>query len=214
MKTKLDLLEEYITAIFGNSTHKRYLGHSKRVRAYARSIGEAEGAALDVLLPAALLHDVGYTVDGSFQGHVAKSMILARGELSAVGFDAEAADRIVHVLGSHHPEPGAPLESLEEKVLYDADNMEIIGAFGCLRWVGTFPETTADLVGTLSLFEGVVAKCVTARGSLFFTATARSIGDDVVRATLEYYSKVKQYIAQFDEGAARPVPMPFGRSER
>ena len=209
MKNKLRSLEEQVASIFNNSSQKKYWQHTKRVYAYAQSIGRAEGANLDILLPAALLHDIGMTIDARFPSHIEKSKLLGRCILNEVGYDEPSISIIVQVLGSHHPQPGDMLNSLEEKVLYDADNMEIIGVFGTLRWIGTFPTTTEELIASLDLFLGIIDKCIDERGSLFFTETARKIGDITVNGTVDYYKKVKQHIAQFDDNSDNPLPISF-----
>lgn len=209
MNERLTLLEKHVASIFANSTQKKYWQHTKRVLAYARRIGLEEGANLEVLLPAVLLHDVGMTIDSGFPSHIGKSKLLGRPILIDLGYDEASVAKILQVLAAHHPRPGEMLDSVEEKVLFDADNMEIIGVFGVLRWIGTFPSTTEELMNSIDLFLGIVRKCIDARGSLFFTKTASRMGDKTVSATIEYYDKVKLYIAQFDDSLDNPIPISF-----
>jgi hypothetical protein len=209
MNERVDKVEEFVAAIFANSTQKKYWPHTQRVHAYASRIGRDEGADLDVLLPAVWLHDIGMTVDAGFPSHVEKSKMLATCILKGCGYDDKTSATIVKVLGAHHPRPGAMLDTLEEKVLYDADNMDIIGVFGVLRWIGTMPQTTKELVASIDLFVGIVDSCVTARGSLFFTQSARKIGDSVVSDTVAYFGKVKSHLLQFEVEGATPAPFSF-----
>lgn len=206
MNDRMDRLEAIVRDIFAKSTQRKYWEHTKRVYVFADYLGRQEGADLDVLHPAVLLHDIGMTIDAGYPSHIEKSKLLAEFILPSLGYEDSAIHKIVTVLGSHHPSPGAPLATLEEQVLYDADNMEIVGAFGVLRWIGTMPATSAELIGSIDLFVSIVDACVSARGSLFFTDTARKVGDAAVKATMEYYSAVKDYLSQFENDCKLPMP--------
>lgn len=209
MSDKLNTVREIAESIFANSTQKKYWEHTKRVFAYAKTLGNAEKANMDIVLPAVLLHDVGMTVDASFVGHVVKSKLLARGILKDIGYNETDIEFIVKVIGSHHPVPGIMLDTLEEKILYDADNMEIIGVFGTLRWIGTFPTTPKELESSVDLFLSIVNKCVEARGSLFYTESAKKLGDKTVQSTVAYHSKLKEHIKQFESEIDNPFPVGF-----
>ncbi len=205
----IDQIKSVVESIYSNSTQKKYWGHTLRVLRFSNSIGLKEGARMDILLPATLLHDIGNTVDASFLGHVKKSQLLSKYILQGFGYDDKMINSILKVIGSHHPEPGSSLETIEEKVLFDADNMEIIGVFGSLRWIGSLPQTTAELNSAIDLFVSIVDKCVAARGSLFYTDTAKQLGDEPLRSTMDYYKKMKHYISQFDGDNENPSPIAF-----
>jgi uncharacterized protein len=106
--------------------------HVTRVHALATRIALSEGANLEVVSAAALLHDVG------------------RSQAEALGLDhAEvAAQRARELLSEHPPEITAavagailahrfrsntPPDTLEGQVLYDADKLDAIGAVGIAR---------------------------------------------------------------------------------
>lgn len=199
MTNKLNVIKEIVETIFSNSTELKYWEHTKRVYEYAIQIGMKENVNMDILLPAVLLHDIGMTIDASFKGHVIKSKLLAKGILTCVGYNENEVEFIIRVIGSHHPTPGAMLETSEEKILYDADNMDIIGVFGVLRWLGSFPNTTKELESSIDLFLNTCNQCMDVRGSLFYTDTARIIGDKTVHSTVEYYNKLKDQIKLFED---------------
>lgn len=116
-------------------------GHLLRVLRNAARIrkGEVElGAEVDweVLAAAALLHDVVDLPKDHPQRHLAstKSAAAAAAHLEALGaFDAQKIARIRHAIRAHSFSAGVPAESVEARILCDADRLEAIGAFGIAR---------------------------------------------------------------------------------
>lgn len=117
-------------------------GHVERVTALARRIGEAEGARLDVVIPAALLHELVNLP----KGHPRSAQ---SGDLCAVAADevlaqaAVASDRraaIVACIRDHAFSKGAAPTSLEVAVLQDADRLDAMGAVGVARCFATCTE--------------------------------------------------------------------------
>jgi len=207
MNEKLNSLREIAESIFANSTQKKYWEHTKRVFAYAKTIGIAEKADLNILLPAVLLHDIGMTVDATYTGHVIKSQLLAKGILKSFDYNDIEIESINKVIAAHNVSPGVALNSLEEKILFDADSMEIIGVFGALRWIGSLPATLKELNSSINLFLSIVEKCNEARGSLFYTETGKKLGNSAVEFSILYYNRLKEHIMQFDDDNNNPCPL-------
>lgn len=103
--------------------------HVLRVTALAERIGRAEGADMDVIRTAALLHDVAESSDR--ERHHLLGAQRAR-ELLA-GQPQAFVDAVSHAIEAHRfrhePEP----QTLEAKVLSDADKLDSIGAIGVGR---------------------------------------------------------------------------------
>jgi len=201
-----------VCTIFSKSSQRRYFEHTLRVLAFAEAIGTTEGAELEILLPATLVHDVGMTVDSGFPSHIEKSRLLGRWILSDAGYPIPLVDKIILVACSHHPKPGEALETIEERVLFDADNMEIVGVFGALRWIGRLPDTAVELCSSIDMFLSMVAVCSQARGSLFFTPCAQTMGDPALKWTIAYFKRIKRYLQQFEGIACDVIPIPFDGS--
>lgn len=118
------------------------LGHVERVTALARRIGEAEGARLDVVVPAALLHELVNLPKGHPES--ARS-----GDLCAVAADEVLRDAhvpdgrraaIVACIRDHAFSKGAAPTTLEVAVLQDADRLDAMGAVGVARCFATCTE--------------------------------------------------------------------------
>ena len=109
--------------------------HVERVHALALHIGRVEGARLDILSYAALLHDIGrrYEEADISVCHARKGASLARDILAGIGMDAEIIDAVVHCVRTHRFRDGEEPSSLEARVLFDADKLDAIGAIGVAR---------------------------------------------------------------------------------
>jgi len=104
-------------------------------------IGEAEGADMQIVLPAILLHDIGFLYDPDPAVH----HILGAEKCADRLGDWSAAERqkIADCILSHKGAmPGFEVEppSLEAKVVHDADLLEKIGKIGILQVVRTYME--------------------------------------------------------------------------
>lgn len=103
--------------------------HVLRVTALAERIAAAEGADLDVVRTAALLHDVAESVDRE-KHHLLGSQ---RARAILAGQPAEFIDAVAHAIEAHRFRHDPQPQTLEAKVLSDADKLDSIGAIGVGR---------------------------------------------------------------------------------
>lgn len=132
---RLHRLEEIAREAARTAEPAHDLGHVRRVAVSAKAIAEAEGADLTVVLPAALLHEM---------------VSLPKDHPDSPRSGALCAERAADVLrGEGYPEPlikpiaycirvhpfslGVVPETLEAKVLQDADRLDALGAVGIAR---------------------------------------------------------------------------------
>ena len=110
-------------------------GHVRRVVANAKKIAAAEGADLAVVLPAAWLHDCVAVAKNSPQRSSASHLAAERaGELlRAAGYPAQHIPAIEHAIESHSFSARIAPQTLEAKVVQDADRLEALGAVGIAR---------------------------------------------------------------------------------
>ena len=116
--------------------------HVVRVVANARRIAVAEGARLEVVTLAALLHELVNLPKDHPESHRsgdlcadAASLLLER-----EGWPRALADDISACIRDHAFSKGALPPSLEGKVVQDADRLDAIGAIGLLRFASTCGE--------------------------------------------------------------------------
>ncbi len=110
-------------------------GHVRRVATSARAIAEVEGADLDVVLPASLLHELVSLPknhpDSPRSGGLCaeRAVDVLRGE----GYPEGRIEVIAYCIRVHPFSLGVVPETLEAKVLQDADRLDALGAIGIAR---------------------------------------------------------------------------------
>jgi uncharacterized protein len=112
--------------------------HIQRVYHLAEHIALAEGADLEIVRAAALLHDAeGQVSEGSEADritHQHTSASFARQILLSEGWGEERILSVQHCIRSHRfRDNSEPPHSLEAQVLFDADKLDAIGAIGVVR---------------------------------------------------------------------------------
>jgi uncharacterized protein len=106
--------------------------HVLRVLRLAYRIAEAEGAELETVHDAALLHDVGRArarsegLDHAVVGAEMAHKILA-------GQESQHVNAVAETIRTHRYRSGSRPTTLEAKVLFDADKLDAIGAIGVAR---------------------------------------------------------------------------------
>lgn len=108
--------------------------HVERVHDLCVKIGMKEGADLDVVRAAALLHDIGMRTEVERRiDHAEESAKIAAKILREVGFPAGKIGRVVYAIRAHRFSKKLKPKTLEAKVLQDADRLDAIGAIGVAR---------------------------------------------------------------------------------
>ncbi|MBU8713719.1 HD domain-containing protein [Brevibacillus parabrevis] len=108
--------------------------HNLRVMAMCERIGCEEGADMQVLRLAALLHDVGRAQErATGECHAEISARAAGAWLQERGMEQAEIKRVQSAILAHRFRKDRPPASLEEKILFDADKLDSIGAIGVAR---------------------------------------------------------------------------------
>lgn len=110
--------------------------HVRRVLYNALEIAKTEsGVAYDVLIAACLLHDIGRReqfADPSLC-HAAVGSEKAYRFLMENGFAPAFAEQVRQCIRTHRWRKSDPPQSLEAKILFDADKLDVVGATGIAR---------------------------------------------------------------------------------
>lgn len=139
--TTQDHLQQVIRAaqgFYARKDHAHDLEHALRVREWGKRLAEEEGADFTVIELAALLHDIGRS--GAVEKtHAESSAGLAVNILQKAGYPEEIIWRVKEAIVAHSREAGHEPNTLEAKILYDADKLDFVGAIGLGRlftWAG------------------------------------------------------------------------------
>ena len=116
--------------------------HVDRVVKIAAFLAEREKADLELVQIGALLHDIGWVLG---QPHNQTGAKLAAEILKEIKYPRQRIQRIVSIVLLHPLDFKDKLSTLEEKIVWDADKIDLLGAVGIARgfhWCGrkTFDE--------------------------------------------------------------------------
>lgn len=119
----------------GQSDSAHDLGHLRRVWTNARTLALGTEAALDILQAAAFLHDlVNPPKSSADRGQAStRSAEAASRFLATTDFPAQHIPAVAHAIAAHSFSAGIPPETLEAKILQDADRLDALGAIGLAR---------------------------------------------------------------------------------
>jgi uncharacterized protein len=117
----------------GDAAHR--FDHIRRVVTSSKRIARAEEARLEIVVPAAWLHDC-VTVEKDSPDRPRASTLAAavgREYLEDVRYPAELLDEIAHCIEAHSFSAGIEPKTLEAMVVQDADRLDALGAIGVAR---------------------------------------------------------------------------------
>jgi uncharacterized protein len=127
--------------------------HILRVLALAERIGRAEGADLEILRAAALLHDASGATPGDGgrrAAHHQASAEIARRVLEAEGWPDDRVEAVLHCIRAHRFRGDEAPRSLEAKILFDCDKLDVLGAVGVARAMAYAALAGQPLTGEVS----------------------------------------------------------------
>lgn len=159
-KETYTLLEDYMLSCMDDSAHDAQ--HIYRVLYNALLIAETEeNVDHDVLIAACLLHDIGRREQFAAPElcHAAVGSEKAHAFLLQNGFSAKFAAQVAHCIAAHRFRKSNQPQTVEAKILFDADKLDVTGAIGIARTLQYKAETKEPLYtlredGTISNGEG------------------------------------------------------------
>lgn len=128
------LIENYMLACMTDSAHDRE--HVYRVLYHAMDIAaHEENVDYDVLICACLLHDIGRKeqFEDSHLCHAKVGAKKAHAFLIDNCFEPSFAEKVSHCIECHSFRADNPPQSIEAKILFDADKLDAAGTLGIAR---------------------------------------------------------------------------------
>ncbi len=113
--------------------------HVERVYRMAETLAKSEGADIEIVRAAALLHDAEGSASGAETrtSHHHRSAEFAGQILSQAGWPAGRIAAVQHCIRAHRfRSDGESPKTLEAQVLFDADKLDVLGAIGVARVIG------------------------------------------------------------------------------
>ncbi len=122
---------------YANADPVHDFDHILRVLALVERIGKVEGADMEILRAATLLHDAsGATPGETGRGnHHLSSAEVARAVLQKEGWPPDRLEAVLHCIRAHRFRSTEAPQSLEAKILFDCDKLDVLGAIGVARTV-------------------------------------------------------------------------------
>ena len=169
--------------------------HVLRVYRMAERLALVEGADVAIVHAAALLHDAeGSATAGGEIGrsnHHHASSEFARQILEAENWPPERIAAVQHCIRAHRfRDNSEPPQTLEAKILFDADKLDVIGAIGVVRTVA---------------FDIVVGQPVYSEPSQLFLSTGEKEPGEPHSSYHEYLFKLSRIKDRLFTAAARAI---------
>lgn len=167
------MLDYVRTALRESGAHG--FDHTGRVVRLCEQLGAREGADMAVLIPAALFHDIARPLEEETGvPHEEEGARIAAAYLRSVRCPEDRIAGIVHAIRAHRYSSGIAPETLEARVLSDADNLDAMGAVGIAR---TFLQAGERGGGIPDAIDHIREKLLNLK-SRVYTESARSIAEE------------------------------------
>lgn len=179
--------------------------HVLRVLALAERIGQADEAAMEIVRTATLLHDVARAEEertGACHARVGAE----RARQILAGHPADKVEAVAQAIASHRFRDEVVPQTLEARVLYDADKLDAIGAIGIARayalagkrgqrlWAGTPADSLAESQSPdHTPVHEFIFKLSQLKEALF-TDTARQIAKERHRYMVEFFTRLEEEV--------------------
>jgi len=133
-KAKYQIIEEYMLSCMNGSDSAHGCHHIYRVLYNALDISKDYEVDEEVLIASALLHDIGRDAQSknSNINHAVEGAEMAYLYLITNGWSEDKANHVKNCISTHTNKEEKP-DSIEAKIIYDADKLDGIGAIGIAR---------------------------------------------------------------------------------
>jgi len=198
----IDKIEEFV-----KSKHESCEGHDDShvllVTRLAIQIAQRVDEPVDpfVCIVGALFHDIGRIGADSGTLHGLAGAAIASEYLRAVIDDDDVIARVARIVARHTPTSNITPETIEERIVYDADTMERFGWVGVLRGVMSKSGSIDDILHT------IIRKRAADYDTLCLPVS-REMASERNQVTLNILGGVERALQERDENLAEPLDLP------
>ena len=207
-----DIIKKYMESCLGDTAHDAE--HIYRVLNNALVIAkDEENVDYDILITACLLHDIGRPAQIANPNvcHAAFGSEKAYTFLIENGFPAPFAQGVKDCIRTHRFRKNDQPQSLEAKILFDADKLDVVGAIGIARTL-VYRGTVNDPLYT-RLPDGTISNGATDDTDSFFkeyhfklkklydrfyTETGKALATQRRKAAEDFYESIYKEVSDFD----------------
>jgi len=167
--------------------------HVERVYNMCVQIGNELNANLLVLKISALLHDIGRIkerTDELGRNHAEISAEMTVNFLNSCDFklSQKEVNNIIRYIKSHSFSNNIAPETIEAKILSDADKLDAIGAIGLYRTIGFTVQNKGDVDRVIEHLENKIIKLK----DLVYLDSSKKIAERRQRIILEFYNQIRK----------------------
>ena len=179
---------------------------------------------LEILIPSALLHDIARVEESQDKtgeiDHAVLGSVIAEDILRKLEYEEEKIEKIKHCIIAHRFRTGNEPNTIEAKILFDSDKLDVIGASGIARTFMLAGQFGQRLIANESLDEYL--KCNTVENGRLkdvskhtpfieyevkfkkipdklYTEKAKEIGKERLKFMDEYFNRLKLEIEELSK---------------
>ena len=174
MDEQIEKIRSHVRDVLGPAG-SHGMDHTERVTRMCSIIGKSEHADMDILIPAALLHDIARPLEKE-KGlpHETEGARMAEAYLASIHYNPEHIPAISAAIRTHRFRSDEKPATPEAKILSDADKLDALGAVGIARTFMRAAEHGGDIDDAVFHFHDKLLKLK----DLMYTDSARDIAGE------------------------------------
>jgi uncharacterized protein len=180
------MMEEIRQSMSPYGTHG--FEHVERVYNTCLQLGRVEKADMKILLPAALLHDFARGEENHAKASAEKARLLLR----IYGYSQFEIEKITNAISTHSFSGNKFPETLEGKILSDADKLDALGALGVYRTAVYSGEHSRPVNDFIAHFYNKLFKLE----RLLFTTEAKRMAEERTKYMGAFVNRLKKELKQ------------------
>lgn len=188
MERSISQIRDHIIKVF-QIPGAHGLDHILRVTRLCEIIGAKEEANMAILIPAALFHDIARPVEEETGiPHEEEGARIAESFLLSIQYPPDLITGIIHAIRTHRYSSKYRPETLEARILSDADKLDAIGAVGIARACITAGERKGDITDAIDHINEKLLKL----SAMMYTSSARKFADERHRTLTHFLETLLQ----------------------
>lgn len=204
-KAKYRIIEEYMLSCMNDCDIVHDSQHIYRVLYNALDISKDYEVDEEVLIASSLLHDIGRNTQfkDSNTDHATKGAEVAYRYLISIGWSEDKANHVKDCISTHTYRHDNQPYSIEAKIVFDADKLDVVGAVGIARTIAYSGIVSQPLYSVrdngqvlpgdnnekASFFKEYIYD-LSMVYDRFYTAKAKEIAEKRKKAGLDFYNSL------------------------